>query len=184
MPVELLISNTDANYQQRGEIVAYYESPHEWGNKEQLPGYVHLTISDASLEQVGNFLERWQIKFQHEILAENEQGYRIKVSVDPVWISVSDIGKDQMKTKMLDWAQNEYNCQQVNFTNELMTVDVPKPVDLVQMKKDFADIFDQVLNARRYYFSASEMDKAVSKGGKITMNKQQALNKVIDKLSE
>jgi len=181
---ELLISNTDANYQKRGEIVAYYDLPHTWGSKEGLPSYVHLTISDAMAEQVSNFLERWQIKFQHEILAENDQGYRIRVSVDPVWISVSDIGKAGMKLKMISWAENEYNCQQVNFTNESMTVDVPKPVNLVKMKRDFADIFNQVLNARRYYFSASEMDKAVNKGGKITMNKQQALNKVIDRLTE
>jgi hypothetical protein len=184
MPTELLISNTDANFQGRGEVVAYYESPHTWGNKEGLPNYVHLTISDVSKEKVEDFLRAWDIEFSHTILNENEQGYRIKVEVDPAWISASDVGKHQMHAKMQDFVIDRYNGQIVSIDSAQMTADIPKPVDLQQLKKDFADVFNKVLNARRYYFSETDMDNAVSQGGHITLTKQQALDRVIDKLTE
>jgi hypothetical protein len=182
MAAELLISASNLNNQKVGEIVDTQEGGHVWGNREQPPNYVHLTITDATREQVYNFLENWHIKFQHEIQVDNPNGYRILVSVDPAYISASDIGKDRMKSEMETWAVEEYNCTNIVFSSASMRVDVPKPVDLQKMKSDFADIFDEVLDMRRYKFSEADVSTALANGGKMTLTKQQALNNIIDKL--
>jgi len=181
---ELLISNTDANNLNRGEVVAYYDSPWTWGAKEGLPNYVQLSVPDATIQQVANFLENWQVRFAHEILAQNDQGYRVQIKVDPVWISVSDINKYQMHSKMQDFIVDRHAGVIVSIDSEQMTADLPKPIDLQIVKTEFADIFDKYLNARRYYFDTTDMDLAVSQGGQITLTKAQALNRIVDKLNE
>jgi len=180
---ELLISANNANTQQVGEVVDTKPDDHVWGRKEQPPNYVHLTITGAPREQVAEYIGAWNIRFQHEILSEDADNYRIRVSVDPIYISVSESGKHVLKTTMQDWVQSNYNGMVVSFASDSMTVDIPKPVDLAEVKLNFADIFDNVLGPRRYHFSVADVNTAISNGGKITLTKAQALSRVIDKLS-
>jgi hypothetical protein len=171
MAAECLIAAIDHKVQKRGEVVDIKPGGHEWGLKEQPPNYVHLTILNATRDQVCSYLEEWQIDFRFEILAENEQEWRIKVSVDPMYISASGGGRHMIG-------------QVINWTTDSMTADIPKPNDLVLLKEQFSDVFKTVLDFRRYRFSDADVDKALSQAGKISMTKQQAQNRIIDKLTE
>lgn len=179
---DLLISANNMNTQQIGEVVDTKPDGQVWGRKEQPPNYVHLTVTGATRDEVVDYISFWNIRFQHEILVENAQGYRIRTSVDPIYIAASELGKHAMKANMQDWAQNRWNATVVAFTSDSMTVDIPKPVDLAAMKLDFADYFDTTLGPRRYHFSAADVNTALANGGKITLTKAQALARVIDKL--
>ncbi len=184
MPVEILIAATNLNSSKKGDICAVHDSPWTWGNKESLPRYVQLTISDATEAQTHHYLDQWTTKFDHEILNEDGSGYRVRVSVDPSVISASNVGKSQIKSRMLSWIEGNYNGQSVTFTADSMTVDIPKPVDLQEVKRAFADIFDVRFQKRKYHFSDADVDTVVGQGGTIVLTTAQALNYIKDKVGE
>jgi len=166
----------------KGYITSVSDNPYT-GSGYVLPNFIILTLSDCDASQVENFLDGWDIKFKHTVINENDLGYRIKIEVEPIYISASDVGKTEIKESMRDWTEDLGFTVQ-NFTNNSMTLDIAKPVNLLQVKIDFADVFDDVLSIRRYYFSHNNVDSVVSSGGKITLTKAQALNFIIDKLEE
>lgn len=195
---ELLISANDANNQKIGEVVDVKDDGHMWGGREQPPNYVHLTVTGATRTQVSGYLGSWGIDFEHTIVNQNANGYRIRVEVDPAYISASNQGKAGLKSTMQDWCENEYGCVGVSFTSDSMTVDVPKTppgsatvtsadkgvVPLSTMKKDFRDIFMGTFDARRYKFDPVDVQDAINNNnGKITLTRAQAVNNVIDKLT-
>ena len=180
---ELLIAAVDLNTQKKGEVVDIKPSLFTWGNKEGLPNFVQLSITDATREQTYNFFEEWTMKYQHEILNENDEGYRIKVSADPEVINTSGLSRSVIKLKMQNFLTKR-GAVSITVASGSITFDIPKPVDLAQLKREFADQYNARFDSRRYYFSATDVDNAVAQGGKITLTKQQALNIVVDKLTE
>lgn len=183
MTVELLISASNLNSKKIGEVVSIRPEGHIWGGMEQPPNYVHLTITGVTVEQAQEYSERWNIKFKHTVLQENALGYRVLVTVDPAYISASNLGQGELKTRMRDWVENVYSGVVVDFSPTGMTVDLPKPVDLTEVKKNFADIFDTTLDPRRYKFSEADVNTALAGDGAITFTKAQALARVVDKLT-
>jgi len=167
----------------KGYPVVVAESPAGWGEGEGLPDFIQLSIPDATMAQVESFLDDWPIRYTHTILVQNANGYRIKAEVDPAYISASNTGAAQIKTQMQEWVTQRGGIV-VNFTSASMTFDIPKPVDLQELKTEFDDFFNDVLDIRRYYFSTADVDNAIAVGGQITLTRTQALNKIIDKLAE
>lgn len=184
MECDVLIRATDgSNNYLKGYPVAVKDVPCVWGSAEGLPDFIHLILTDCEASQVESFLDGWDIKYDFTIVNENELGYRLRAEVDPIYISASDMGKNEIKTEMQDWATN-LGFSVVNFTSSSMTVDVPKPANTLQLKIDFNDAFSSVLDIRRYYFSSSDVDGVVSSGGEMTLTRTQALNNIVDKLDE
>lgn len=184
MPVIISVAAIDGNVTKKGDICSVHSPAWGWGKNDQPPKRIRVTISDSSKSQVLHYLDHWEIKFQHEIKNETVEGYRIELKVDPAVISTSEIGKNQIKTKMVDWFYNNYNAQTVSFSSNSYLVDIPKPVDLVDLKKNFADIFNARFAVRRYHFSEADVDTIIGMGGFITITKAQALNYIKDKLAE
>ena len=191
-PAEVLITAQDipASGFLKGYPVVVKESPAVWGSKEGLPNFIIMTITDTPASVVEHFLNDWKIKYLHSIVAENELGYRLMVEVDPAYISASDVGKDQIKTEMQDWVESIDGVVHA-FTQSSMTFDVPKPLmlygdpaTLADLRAAFDDVFDDVLDIRRYYFLPVDVDWAVDQGGFIEVTQAQALAKLQDKLAE
>ena len=167
----------------KGYIVQVHESPHEWGLKEALPNFIRLHIDDATDAQIRQYLEGWHIKFEHEILVENANGYRIAIRVDPIYISASDVGRTELKSRMQDFLTSISGVIRSISISE-MIFDIAKPVNLVELKLMFADHFDTVLDIRRYYFNPADVDTAVGLGGDLTLSRAQVLSRINDKLDE
>lgn len=200
MSTEILVRATQGSNYGPGEIVDTKPGGHVWGRMEQPPDYIHLTISDADRNQVIEFLERWDIKFQHVLENQNANFWWITISVDPAYISASNVGAAELKSTVQDHVEggSEYwqGTTVVSFTSSSMTVKIPKNgvyqtanglsalEYLKVLKSDFADIFDTVLDPKRYYFSAEDVATVLAAGGSFTLTKAQALNNIIDKLSE
>jgi hypothetical protein len=184
MACDVLIRATDgSNQYMKGYPVAVKEYPAVWGSREYLPDFIHLILTDCEPADVDHFLWGWDIKYKFTKLNENDLGYRYKVEVDPAYISASNVGKQEIKLEMQGWA-DDMGFSVVNFTSDSMTIDIPKPANLLEIKSMFADVFDDTLDIRRYYFSSDDVDGVVNNGGEHTMTKTQALNFIIDKLDE
>ena len=180
---ELLIAAVDLNTQKKGEVVDVKPTPFVWGNKEGLPNFVQLSVPDVTREQAYSYFEEWTMKYQHKIINENDEGYRIKVSADPEVINASGLSRSVIKLKMQNFLTKR-GAVRITVASGSITFDIPKPVDLIRLKKEFADQYNARFDSRRYYFSATDVDNAVAQGGKITLTKQQALNIIVDKFTE
>ena len=183
MAVEILIAAKDFTSFKKGWPVVIKDSPATWGSKEGLPQFVRLIISDATKSAVEHFLNQWPIKFKHEIQAENAQGYRINITVDPDHVNISGDNRDQIKETMQDFLE-DIGAVNITRTVQSVTFDLAKPADLPQLKEDFADVFDEIFSQRRYYFTSADVDTAISNGGETTLTKAQVLNRVVDRYQE
>jgi len=148
---------------------------------------------------VHHYINDWHIDFRHVFVAENELGWRYRIEVDPIYISASDVGKQEVKSEMVSLVESgEYweGSRVFKIKSDYMTVDIPKngvyqtasglsDLDYLKLlKKDFSDVFRQRLNVSRYHFSEADVDTVIAAGGTIEQTKLQALNKVLDKLEE
>jgi len=145
--------------------------------------FVQLFIPDAEKAGVEHFIQNWRTNFNHEILGQNAQGYRIKISVDPRVVSVFGLNKGVAQS-VIDELTDNWGAVvfDVHLSNHYVTVDIPKPVDLQALKNRILDIFEQDLDVSLYYFTDADVDEAIAAGGKITMNKAQVLARVKNRL--
>jgi hypothetical protein len=202
MPAKLLVAAQDLNIHTKGDVVAVVPEGADFGNRETLPYFVRLTVSDATREQVHHYNNVWNIDFKHTLVSENALGWRYRIEVDPIYISVSDIGKSEMKVRMRDHCVPTnpdsmwYGSSIFSFSSNEMVVDIPKDgpyqtakglsgtAYLKLLRDDFSDIFRTKLQIRRYYFDPVDVDAAIAAGGEVTVTAVQALNKMKDRLEE
>ena len=159
-----------------------------------------MVITDASREEVHNYVSHWVIDFQHVLENQNANFWWITISVDPIYISASNVGAAELKTTVQDHVTSvsEYweGTSVVSFTSSSMTVKIPKNgvyqvangltalEYLNLLKSDFSDVFKTTINFSRYHFSEADVDTAIANGGRIEITKAQALNRALDKLEE
>jgi len=167
----------------RGHIVVIKDTPCAWGKKECLPDYVVIHLTDATREQVDHYMKGWRMRFKYEIVAENDQGYRIKVSADLLNISLSGRGSE-LRSDMKDYIMAVWNAQIYSYNNYEVVIDIPKPVDLQELKTDIWDKFSDKIDKRLYYFTEAGVDIVVNAGGFMEITKQQALNYIRCRLDD
>lgn len=159
-----------------------------------LPDMVVVNITDATKAQVENYMEPWTRTFDYEILVENAQGWRIKISVNPnirTELGIDKAFRDEMKDYLVNtWGAQVHEYDSVN--HEYATLDFPKPLifipdstekTLQELKVDFHDKAEDAVSYRRYIFAESDVDTVISAGGYMDLTKAQVTSKVIDRLA-
>lgn len=194
----LLVSASDLNNQKIGEVVDIKEDGHVWGGREQPPNYIHVNVTGSTREQAAAYLGSWDIKYIFTLVNQNAAGWRYRIEVDPAYISASNQGSAELKTTMQDMVTGTEEWEGsavVSFTSSSMTVDITKSgvyqtaqslsdLDYLKLLKSiFADIFDTVLDPRRYKFAAVDVATALAGDGTWTLTKAEAQAVVIDKLT-
>jgi len=180
---EILIAAQDLNHSLKGYPKQVKDVPAVWGTMESLPRYVILRITDCDASQVEHFLRQWCKTFSYEILAENDQGYRVRVTVDPQCISVSGDNRN-LRAELKTYIQDTYGAIVVSYEAYEVVVDIPKPVVLAEVKADIHDKFDEVVDHRIFYFDGAAVDYAIAQGGLVELTKAQVLAMIRNKLDE
>ena len=198
MPAYIDIAARDLTSYKKGDIVGIAIEGKEC-SQDPSGAFICLIISDATREEVHHYINDWMIDFRHVFVNENADGWRYRIEVDPIYISASDVGKQEIKAEMVNLVETgEYweGSSVFKIKNDYMTVDIPKngvyqtssglsDFDYLSLlKKDFSDVFSQRLNISRYHFSDADVDTVIADGETITLTKLQALNRVLDKLEE
>jgi hypothetical protein len=199
MPAYITLAAKDFKSYKKGDIlsVAIEGKQHTISSSGN---FVGVEITGATGEQVKHFTLDWQVDFSHTLNSENAFGWQFIIEVDPAYISMSNVGKAELKDGMQDHINNTSKYWEgstvVGFTSNSMTVNIPKngpyqtanglsDIDyLKKLKRDFSDIFKTRINPHRYHFSEADVDIVLANGGTITVTKEVALNKIIDKLDE
>ena len=179
MAVEILIQAMEKGPWKKGYPIVAKDTPCEWGNLEVPPYDVILRVTDASKAQVDNYLSQWYNKLIHEIVAENEQGYRIRVSL-PAKISQLFPTK-AMRQEIKGYLTDKWNIEIFSSNNDEVVFDIPKPVDLQELKDDLLDKFEEAVDVRKYHFTVEDVDTALANGGVIEMTKAQVLNRIVNR---
>ena len=183
MAVEILtVATAKPGLTKKGYPWIMKETPAVWGSKEVLPNWIKFRVTGATIIQIENYLEEWLTTYQHTIVNENISGYRIKIEVDPDVVSAAGTNKN-IKTKAKSYIEDIWGGVTQDFGVDFVTFDIAKPVDLVQLKKEFADIFNDRFAARRYRFSDTLVNNAVMAGGLLEITKAEAIADIIDEVS-
>jgi len=203
MACEILIAAKDLNHSLKGYPKQTKDVPAVWGTKECPPDYVKLRITDCDKSQVEYFLTQWYKTFKYNIIAENAQGYRIQVGVDPAVISVSGLNRE-IRSGMKAYIQDTFNANIFSYEDNEVIVDIPKPimawsqkkilgtmqrilieVTLAEMKADIHDKFSEVFAHRHFQFDSAAVDYALTQpDGIVERTKAQVLAMIRDKLNE
>ena len=188
---ELLISATDANGQQKGEVVDAKPLGHVWGAREGLPGYIQLTITDSTREKDAERAREWLTFYETTITSENVQRVRLRTNVHPQAISASGEGSIDVFDQIFDWAEEEYNAIEISTSITQMLYDLPKPITSAQRGVEtfdeylvaLADIWNHQHDPRHDFLAETFVNQAVAQGGTASVNDAQADSMFVDKLT-
>lgn len=182
MPVELLIHAQTHTKAQKGFVQTVQDQPAIWGNRETLPNYVILEITDATKAQVDNYTDNWKNELSYELLGSDANGRRYKISVNPNIISQVSVDKG-IQQRMKTYLENTYGAVLVDaaVNQQYVTFDIPN-TDWVALRADLLDGFESQVDTRRYIFSPTDVDIAIAAGGRISLTAAQTLTRVVDRL--
>jgi len=198
MPCEVLIRATSSDVRFKGDPQTVRDDidlvDRPWGGREGPPEFVILHVTDATAAQIQIYMDAVVNNFEYTIQAENENGWRIRVDVDPAIVDLYGIDKgvrnDIRDVLVNDWGGQVFDYDNVN--NTYAVVDFPKPLiyipdnvekTLADIKADIHDKFETKVYRRRYTFSEAEVDQVLGLGGKVDQTLAQVQAKVIDRLA-
>jgi hypothetical protein len=136
-PVYLILAARDfPGKYMKGDIVEVCAKGTLKSNWCAPPNFLWVTVTDKSKLQVNVYLNGWPLEFVHTLLNQNNEGWRYKIEVDPVFISVSELNKNEIKQKMADyieqcslrWNDWWYKTTIQNWSASSLTLNIPKPV--------------------------------------------------------
>jgi hypothetical protein len=198
MPVEILIK-TDVhgdgtvNYThsdpvkdragvfKKGYPVTSKDVPHPgWGMKERLPWFVVVRITDATKEQVDNYLKSWERILDYEVLQSTPQGFRLKVfCTNPGNSGLGNITKEMVESYI-----EKYGGKIKEFTINSVTFDISKE-NAEELKISLQnDLKNKIIYARQFYIDPAIVDTIIAQGGYIEVTRTQFLNYVHNRLDE
>jgi len=199
MPCEVLIraTTTPENTRFKGDPQEVRDDSflpqRPWGSKEGPPEFVILHVTDATAAQIQGYMDAVVNTLTYTIQAENENGWRIRIDVNPAIPRDYGLDKgvrnDMRDMLVADWGGQVFDYDNVN--HEYAVMDFPKPLmyiptneerTLLALKSDVHDKFVDVLFRRRYRFSESDVDQVLGLGGKVDQTLAQVNAKVIDRL--
>ena len=190
MPCTVLIRATDSpsGGMLKGWPSVVRDEPWSWGLLEGLPDWIRVTLSDADASEVENYLDAWEVDFEFSI---------VSVTVDPVYISATNVANNVLKSRMNDWVTESYDERGAggtvfSFSSTELVADVPKTgagaaADLAkrqELKSRFSDKFKGVFSRKRWRFLATDVDAVVAAGGTVTRTKAQVTAIIRDRLTE
>ena len=194
MPVELLIHAKTYRKAQKGFILDLRDvsvlAIHPWSFRESLPDYIKVRITDSSKEQLDHLTDNWKNELSYEELARIDGGRRFKISVNPRIIT--EFGPDKgIAADIKNELAREYGAVIFNvaMNKQWEIFDFPNPtkvgwtLHIKQIKAFLLDNFESEVSTRRHIFSPADVDIATAAGGKISLNKEQALARVVDRLA-
>ena len=181
MPCQVLISATTHRKQTKGQMFAVRDEPTEWGGAEGPPKYVILRISNASADQVIEFLVPWKTEFQHSVFTNPDLSKQVTVSVSQKFLDVFGVVHG-FKLGIKTYLEDFWTATIVFWDADSNTLvfNVPADTDLAKLKSDMLDIFEEQLGPR-WLFAESDVDIALGLGGTVELTKAQAISKIIDR---
>ena len=196
MPCEVLIRATTTAGRYKGDPQEVRDDSllvtRPWGMREGTPEFVILHITDAAAAQIQGYMDAVVNTFVYEIQAENQNGWRILVSVNPNITTLYGIDKglrNEMRDYLVDnWGGVVFDYDNVNHTYAV--IDFPKPLlfnaeekTLLDLQADVHDKFVSTVFRRRYRFSDADVDQVLGLGGKVDQTLAQVNAKVIDRIA-
>ena len=194
MPYKILVFAQDVGNRLKGYISDIRDPATPWGNKETLPNFIRVEVTDGKTwQEAKDWQGAWHIQYVFSVLDDKPTHRDYRVEVDPIYISASDKGKDEIKQELVDFIESEsqyeesvwYGSSVIGFAPpSSIDIRIPKPHDAAVLKEEFNQRMVTTLEIDRYYFKESGVDWAIGQGGSVAITQAQALNNIIDKLTE
>lgn len=189
MPCKLLVAAKDlADDVFKGDIVEVHLGSYEWGDKEALPNFIRITITNRNKAEADEYLRKVTKIFTYSIDGQNAQGVRATISVDQSASGILDLEvKQELKTYILEGADLELAVTEFAQTPASLTIDIVLADDenrmptLQSMRDNINDKFSDAIRYRRYFFNPASVDTVIASGGSMSVTAAQAAANIVDR---
>ncbi len=179
MPCQLLVAATTHAKETKGEILVVHDEPAVWGNREGLPDYVIVRISNAAAVEVNQYLVSWKTGFSHSVATLPNLDKQITLTINQKIVDL--FGTIQgLKLAMKTYLEDRWSATVISYNSTEAVFDVPGATDLALLKADLLDKFEKQFG-HRFLFDPAEVDIAVGLGGFVDVTKAQAIARIIDR---
>ena len=180
MPVEILVSATTHAKQLKGEIIDIEPDGHVWGTGEQPPKYIHLTITNATVAQVEQYMEKVQNTPEYTVGPVVLGRRNITVSL-PNWIRVAYGGNRNFRAEVRDYLEDKWGAIVTVVTpGQEYIVNVADTVVLQELRDDFHDKFEDYIGPK-WLFTEASVDQAIAAGSVVSRTRAQAISALVDR---
>lgn len=164
----------------KGDFVVVVEDAQTWGAKECPPNFVTVSCPEVTVAQAQQYLEGWDLNPAYEILASNEQGWRVRITSElPGALNEAGIPIATVRS----WLEGQ-GCQFVSSTSDCIVVDVPNTADLEEIKEKLNNVVGRPHRRKRWCVSTAAIDWALTQGGvDVPVTKAQLQTYLTDKAS-
>lgn len=179
MTVQILVSAATHRKAIKGELIAIFDEPHTWGNREVLPDYVIVRVTGATKAQVDGFMKKWTQAFDYSV--DPPVSGRKQITAVPSPNIVAIIGAQAgLKLEIRTYLEDVWGAIVTTWNSTQAIFTVLEAVSNNELKLDVNDKFEERFGPR-YLFSEADVDTAVVNGGSIEVTKAQAQARIIDR---
>jgi hypothetical protein len=145
----------------KGDFVVVMPDGHQWGAKECPPHFVTVSCPEVTVEQARQYLDSWDLRPDYEILASNEQGWRVRVTSElPGALNEAGIPIATARTYL-----EGQGCQFVSSAADNIVVDIPKAADIEEIKEKLGNVIGRPHRRKRWCVSEACIDWVLTQGG-------------------
>jgi hypothetical protein len=160
---------------------------HPWGTGESFPDYIKITITDAVVEDIDQWLVPTFNDFFYEILSQTSQaraqsGVRYKINVLP---QVQQRWPQAYTQDVLDHMIATYNATVQQYQSQIGSATYLIPTadfDESIIQADLLDRFKSQLALRRYRMTDATVNQGNANNGFLTMDLADFNSRVLDSL--
>ena len=178
MSVEFLVHARSHKIYQKGAISqTVKDSPAIWGRMETLPDYVRVTVSDATIDDIGKYNQQWIEKFivkdsPSKIIIERADAGRIKR------INLTNAKVERFKKDLQALGVTRSDVALVNGD-----IEINKGVVTLQQVQSIVYDIESLHNYRRFHIKNAVIDNLVNQGkDSVTITLAQLEKNLVDGL--
>jgi hypothetical protein len=164
----------------KGDFVVVVEDAQTWGAKEGPPSFVSVSCPEITVEQARGYLDGWELRPNYEVLASNEQGWRVRITSElPGALNEAGIPIATARSYL-----EGQGCQFVSSAADNIVVDVPNTADIEDIKEKLNNVVGRPHRRKRWCVSEACIDWALAQGSiDVPATKAQLQTYLTDKAS-
>lgn len=158
MSVEFLVRTTSLKIFEKGAISqTVKESPATWGDRERLPNWIRVRVTDATKADIDKYNQEWLEKF----VVKDSPAAIIIERADKGKIGRINLSSEKVQRVKERFKELGLTAENVNKVNGDIYID--KVVTLEQVQDIVSDFMTERHKHRRYHVKGAVVDNAIAK---------------------
>lgn len=161
--VDLLICAIDHSIGEweKGYVNSYNEYPpgKSWKGLDRRPGWILITVTDATLADLKPYFVRWKKTYKVEITSDISVQNHMRITVDPDVVSTKGVGNGiEAKVVKNLVISSPFDSSTIDSQPNYLDISVNKQHSLKSVQDHLHDVCDGTVNTRKMAVKSSYVD--------------------------